>query len=298
MQKSDYNQQAVSAHRRVRSSTTLNRKYVKKPVRQTSDVAIKIKRSPSLSKFSPQSMQSVHMVQQRKQKVEEPMAAPVSHPMQALAIEKMKQAQAASLAKASAPQKMSAKELKEQAIQKALASASKAPEQTTNNKKKVKSKKTKSKMYFGFGRVLLAFACAATAVFAIVYFVNLNMPDISMRVAAMQSGFDAKYPSYVPRDYSLSGISSESEKITLNFRNSTNEDTITLTEEQSPWDSNALLSNYVKDTYGENYTTIREQGLTIYISGSNACWVNGGVAYKLAATSLSKKQIKTIATSL
>ena len=56
----------------------------------------------------------------------------------------------------------------------------------------------------------------------------------------------------------------------------------------------------MKDEYGENYSTVREQGLTIYISGSDAAWVNGGVVYKIDTTagSLTKKQINTIATSL
>ena len=60
------------------------------------------------------------------------------------------------------------------------------------------------------------------------------------------------------------------------------------------------MTNFVQDEYGENYTVIREQGLTIYVSGSNAAWVNGGVVYKIKTTSgsLTNKQIKSIATSL
>ena len=60
------------------------------------------------------------------------------------------------------------------------------------------------------------------------------------------------------------------------------------------------MTNYVADNYDEDYTVLREQGLTIYIDNSKACWVNGGILYKLttSAGTLSKKQIKTIATSL
>lgn len=126
------------------------------------------------------------------------------------------------------------------------------------------------------------------------------MPDISLRVAAMQTGFEATYPSYIPREYALSGITSEGGNIILNFRNQAAETAFALTEEKSTWDSGALLNNYVKPTYGENYSVIREQGLTIYVSGSNAAWVNGGIVYKLQAGSnnLTKKQIKSIAVSL
>ena len=86
----------------------------------------------------------------------------------------------------------------------------------------------------------------------------------------------------------------------MTFTNSAIDSSFTLTEEKSSWDTNALLSNFVKEEYGENYTVIREQGLTIYISGSDAAWVNGGIVYKIDTTSgsLTNKQIRSIAVSL
>lgn len=136
--------------------------------------------------------------------------------------------------------------------------------------------------------------------FAIVYFVNLNMPDISIRVAAIQTGIEASYPSYVPRDFSLSNIASEDGKVTLSFKSNETGDEFLLIEEQSSWDSNALLANFVKDEYGENYSIVREQGLTIYMGEDGAAWVNGGMVYKLNAATglLTKKQICSIAVSL
>lgn len=289
MQKSDSNSTAKIAHRRVQSSTTLNRKYVKRPTR-SADGMVKVRRSPKVKRFN-----DAMPMKKTQQQEQQPMEPAVVHPMQAAAIEKM-QSRVGSVQVS----KMTAKELKDQAIKKALADASK----TTNEEKSaMKSKKTRKKsvkVHFGLGRVVLALSCAAAAVFAIVYFVNLNMPDISMRVAAMQTGIDASYPSYVPRDFSLSDITSESGKVVLNFKNASTGDAFSLIEEQSSWDSSALLANFVKDEYGDNYTTVREQGLTIYVSGSDAAWVNGGVVYKIDTTagSLTKKQINTIATSL
>ena len=60
------------------------------------------------------------------------------------------------------------------------------------------------------------------------------------------------------------------------------------------------LSNYVKDKYEDNYTAVREQGITLYISESDAAWVNGGVVYKIITKSgsLTNKQIRSIAVSL
>ncbi|MBR3386175.1 hypothetical protein IKG68_01210 [Candidatus Saccharibacteria bacterium] len=190
--------------------------------------------------------------------------------------------------------KKTARGIKDSAIEKALVEAS--SERTRHEKNRKNSRRT----HFGFRRIVLALACAAAAVFAIVYFVNLNTPNVSLKVAAMQSGIDAKYPGYVPRDYNLSDITSESGKITLNFRNPSTGDAFTLIEEKSSWDSSALLNNFVRSNYGEDFSQVEEQGLTLFINGSDACWVNGGVVYKLRTTSgsLTKKQIKTIATSL
>jgi len=238
---------APSVRRQVQASTTLNRRYVKRPVRST-DVMVKVNKKPSQPQQQPQ----------------------VS--------------------------KLTAKELKERAIKKALAEASTT---TTIATQETKSKKS-GKIKFGFGRVMLALSCAATAVFAIAYFVNINMPDISLKVAAMQTGINASYPSYVPRNYSTSSITSENGKITLNFTNSVEDTSFSLVEEKSSWDSNALLANYVKPTFKENYSIIKEQGLTLFISGSNAAWVNGGVVYIIKADNniLTNKQIRSIAVSL
>ena len=148
-------------------------------------------------------------------------------------------------------------------------------------------------------RLAFAFICATACVAAVIYFVSSNIPDVSMRVAAMQAGIEAKYPSYVPRDFSPSDISSENGKITINFTGPDNA-AFTLVEEKSSWDSSALLRNYVEPTWGEDYTTTHEQGITVYVSGANAAWVNGGVLYKINANagSLTTKQLRNIVTSL
>lgn len=287
MQKSNDNQSAAKAHRQVQSSTTLNRRYVKRPVK-SADINVSVKRSSRIRRFAPQTIEN------KVTQLEQPIAPAQTHPIQNKANARMQsRASASAVAQASRP---TAQQLKDQAIKKALATA--AATKSTDNIDTDQPIKTKH--HFGMGRVVLALSCAAAAVFAIVYFVNLNMPDISLRVAAMQTGIEATYPSYTPRDFSLSGIVSEEGKITLNFANSSTGDAYSLTEENSSWDSNALLNNFVKERYGDNYTVVREQGLTIYISGSDAAWANGGIVYKLDTTSgsLTKKQISSIATSL
>ena len=149
-------------------------------------------------------------------------------------------------------------------------------------------------------RILLALVCSAVTVGALVAFVHFNMPDISVKVAAMQTGIEATYPSFIPRGYTLSNVSSEkNDTVIISFTNSSDA-SFTLTEEKSTWDSTALLNNYVKKNYPSDYATLREQGITIYVRGEKACWVNGGILFKISSSggTLTKEQIKNIATSM
>ena len=149
-------------------------------------------------------------------------------------------------------------------------------------------------------RVFFAFLCSSAVVAALFFVVQSNMPDISIKVAAMQTGIQATYPSYIPRDYRLSGVyTAQDNSVAMDFLGP-NQAKFTLTEEKLPWDSTALLNRFVKPKWGEDFTTIKEQGITIYISGSNAAWVNAGIVYKITNLhgELTKKQIKNIVTSL
>jgi len=164
------------------------------------------------------------------------------------------------------------------------------------------SAKTRQKSVRKKGRVkrfVLAFGCAAACVAGIIYVVSSNVPDISVRVAAMQAGVDSSYPSYVPTEFSLTDIKSSDKEITLTFTNA-KEQTFTLSEKKSAWDSAALERNLVKKTWQEDYSTTHEQGITMYIHNSSAAWVNGGVLYQITAEDdvLTKKQLRSIATSM
>ena len=292
MQRTDNDTTAKVVRRQVRQSTTLNRRYVKRPVRCT-DISAPVKRSQKITHFRTEMASSAVCAN----KTNYDMKPAVSHPMQDLANQRVRAMRNMTNSqindKTGLVSPKTAKQLKDEAIKKALAT-------TLKQDKEQSATKSDNRLHFGFGRVLLALSCAAVAVFAIVYFVNLNMPDISLRVAAMQTGIEDSYPSYVPRNYVLSDITSENGKITLSFKNSQTDSVMTLEEEKTSWDSNALLMNYVKSEYSSNYTTIREQGLTIFVDDSNATWVNGGIVYRLVSLNneLTKKQIKSIATSL
>lgn len=192
----------------------------------------------------------------------------------------------------------SPEELKNRAIEQALhsvATMDEAPKSKSRAERLAPKRKLRARHF------MVAFACAAACVAGIIYVVGANIPDISVRVAAMQTGIQATYPSYVPRDYSLKDVSSENGKISMRF-DGPEKSSFTLVEEKSSWDSAALLRNYVEPTWGEDYATTHEQGITIYISNttSDAAWVNGGVLYKITSTGtvLTKKQVRNIVTSL
>lgn len=245
-------QSLITPHRKPMASTTINRKMLSGQNRK-----VVVRRVATSEQDAPQVAKSQQQV-----------------------IENIQQKQQEEIMRPTAQQ------LKQQAIEKALASASK----TSSTKQK------KTHFHFGLKRTLLALCCSALAVFAIVYFVKLNAPDISLKVAAIQTGIDASYPTYTPRGYNISDITSESGKVTLNYKNEEG-NAYSLTEEKSSWDSYALLNNFVKEEYGDNYTVVKEQGLAIYIDGSDAAWVNGGIFYNIKTTSgsLTKKQIVSIA---
>lgn len=205
-----------------------------------------------------------------------------------------------SMSRRSSAHSASPEELKNRAIEQALHSVATMDEEQ-NRRTKARAERTMPRKKFRAKHFAIAFTCAAACVAAIIYVVGSNIPDISVRVAAMQTGIQASYPSYIPRDYSLGDIMSENGKIALKF-NGPDGASFTLTEEKSSWDSAALLRNYVEPTWEDNYTTTHEQGITIYISdiNSNAAWVNGGVLYKITSNNsvLTKKQVRNIVTSL
>lgn len=132
------------------------------------------------------------------------------------------------------------------------------------------------------------------------YFTYLNMPSLSVRVAAAQAGVDASYPEYKPDGYRLNGPIAYGEgQVSMKFAANAGPQTYSIDQSKSTWDSSAVLDNYVKKKAGENYITYNERGLTIYTFDGNAAWVNGGILYTISGDApLSSDQIRRIATSM
>ena len=327
-----------ATHRGLEKSTTLNRRYVKRPTKLvitdgTEKVEKKIKvDSPRIAyhktrriSISDEEVKAVRAkakishigvsiptdakIGTKAVKKEAPDIPPAPNPYQA-AIDARK---AASAKKAKI--EVSSRALKDAAIAKALAEMEAQKEERVaervmlnemkadakaKKERKKAAKETRHLKKRKGGRILLALATSSACVIALAAIVKVNLPNISVKVAAVQTGVEASYPSYIPRDYNLSGVyTNDQNSVIIEFKGP-EEKHFTLAEEKSSWDSNALLANYVKGAYGDAYETVREQGTTIYINHSNATWVKNGIFYKLTANSgvLSKKQIKNIVGSL
>ena len=253
-------------HRRVEESTTINRQYV---------------RRPDISKGSPAKKIPVSSRTNISVSVKKPVPIPTELPS------RVKVSSVASKSKTPSMQKSTIK--KDTAIKSAMSSVA------TMDKSK---EKFKARSVFSWKRILAAFLISGIVVFAIVFCVNQSIPNFSLYANANQAGFDAVYPTFIPREFSQSSITSESGKVSITFKSADNHEFI-LHQEPSSWSSATLESNFVKDKFTD-YTVVREQGLTLYISGSSCAWVNGGKFFLIESPNgtLSKKQLKSIAVSL
>lgn len=266
-----------SVHTATQKSHTLNRRIVKKEI-SPNHHARPVQKSPMVTKFAlhPSGFKQ-HIISQN------PDIAPRQHPTVAKVNHHLQQQKVAAAPKPS-------QVIKQEAIAEAL---QKAP--AKHEKNEVKPKK-RSK----FSR----FVSVASASLALLllggYFTYLNMPNLSVRVAAAQAGIDATYPEYKPDGYRLGGpIAYSQGQVSMKFAANAGPQNYTIDQSKSSWDSSAVLDNYVKKKAGENYITYNERGLIIYTFDGNAAWVNGGILYTISGDApLSSDQIRRIATSM
>lgn len=132
------------------------------------------------------------------------------------------------------------------------------------------------------------------------YLTYINMPGLSVRVAAAQAGIAASFPSYQPAGYSIKGpVASTDGQVSMQFASNSNPQNFTLNQSRSTWDSGALLENYVEQASNGKYDTFSDSGLTVYVYGNQAAWVNGGILHTINGDAeLSSEQIRNIATSM
>lgn len=280
---------AKKVHQPAQRSTALNRKFVGKPQTLRTDItvhrtkpvvsqAVHATTHPQIRRFAP------HPAAAAPQHRD--VSAPVAHP--AVAKAHALSAHKAAVRQGSVPAPHTpAADIKNEALAKAIA----------NVPKPGKPHKTPF-----FKRQRAGSIIAATFAFVLLggYFTYLNMPSLSVRVAAAQAGINAAYPDYRPDGYALHGpVTYADGRVSMNFKANASDANFTVNQSESSWDSSAVLDNHVLPKAGSSYMPFTERGLTIYTFGNNAAWVNGGILYTIDGDApLSNEQIRRIATSL
>lgn len=178
--------------------------------------------------------------------------------------------------------------IKNEAISEAM---EKAPKHTANAKHVKQPRK--------HSRTLSLMSASLALIMLAGYFTYLNMPNLSVRVAAAQAGFEATYPGYHPDGYRINKVAYAEGQVGIQYVANGSEQGFTVKQEKSGWDSSALLANYVEPTSKGGYIPHSEQGITVYVFDNNAAWVNDGIRYTINGNApLSSDQILDIATSM
>lgn len=271
-------------HTATQRSLTLNRKFTKKPT--THDIIPRKAASPAQTATAvAQHTQVQRFTPYATPQTKSMDIGPVTHPHVAKAHARSEaKAQQAATQQRHVP----AATIKSQSLSHAVAHA-------TPTKKQHKTK--------GWGqRKQLASILSGTFALVLIagYFTYVNMPNLSVRIAAAQAGIDASYPDYRPDGYSLNGpVTYDNGRVTIGFKANTNEAGFKINQSKSGWNSDAVLDNYITPRAGSDYMPYSERGLTIYTYDNNAAWVNGGILYTIEGDApLSGEQIRRIATSL
>ncbi len=281
---------AAAIHRTTQKSKTLVRRAIKKPAKPVTPLLSKpvskrtmdIARSSKITRFAPAAAATTPNIAPKKVATKDIDIPATAHPAVSRALAKTKRPEVA------VPAPKAAKEIKDEAIAAAMA------------KPTIKNRKTSfSKRHPRF--LSITGLCLVIVILA-GYITYLNMPNLSVAVAASQAGIAAKYPDYRPDGYSVDGpvtFSDSDGSVTINFKANTGDSKFSFKQTRSSWDSSAVLDNIVRKKVGEEYITSQVGGLTIYTFGGDAAWVNGGILYTIDGNApLSSDQIRRIATSL
>jgi hypothetical protein len=286
---------SLTAHQAAQKSLTLNRHTVtKKPAHtvikkhQTATPRQDIIRSTDIKKFAPHPAGAKPVAApSRPHSTAKPAPVVAAHPVAARAIAKQQGNQHVRRTSHTPVALKPAQVIKNEAIAAAM-----AQEPATKPHDQIKTRRQMPRQLSivsaGFALILLG-----------GYFTYLNMPNLSVRVAAAQAGISASYPSYHPDGYRLSGpVAYTDGEVNMKFASNSGPQNYMITQKKSNWDSSAVEQDINQKTSG-SYTTSTTSGLTIYLYGNNASWVNGGILYSLAGDApLSSEQIDRIATSM
>lgn len=265
---------ASRVHGTPQHSTTLNRKFVHKDITRPAP-------KHEIHKFATSDIKpnaKTRVIQD---------VGPIPHPL----VEKANRKLAEAKSEPAKPVAIKpAREIKQAALKEALA---KAPEHHERVGKQHKVAPKKSHRLASITMVALSLAVLGG------YFTYLNMPNLTVKVAAAQAGVEASYPSYRPDGYGRGQVAYGNGMVRISFRSNAGPLHFSLVQRSSSWDSLALRDNFVEPEWGDNIDIVTDSGLTIYRKDSDAAWVNDGMFYLIEGDApLTPAQIRRIAVSL
>lgn len=274
-------------HRTQQHSSTLNRNFVQKPTYMTQAQAqvnvthkpvASVAKHPEVRHFTPAET-DIEPAITNEGKAEAPFAPIMTRGME----EKLSQYEIAQAAATS-----SSSDLKNALINEQM-------NQPVDRKARNKAEKKAARTRRRFAAPTLVTAVLAVLVLG-GYFTYVNMPSISVRVAAARAGVDAHAP-YVPSGYSIDGpVAYTSGSVTINYKSNGGGDGYSLIQQNNTWGDNVVLDNLVEN---DNYQILKAGQVTVYRYGNTAAWVDRGILFTLSGNdSLGDSQIARIAESV
>lgn len=277
----------VAPHSRTQTqkSTTLRRDILKKPTSKVRPNANKVHRhiqkSERITRFATPKPAVPH---EKKHNIDKDLLA------QTKALEKARQEHEAAQHKKATP--ISSRAVKEHLLQRAV---DQVPVHAMNSHQTSHS---------GHVTRRARFTSVAMTSFALVllsgYLTYTNIPNLSIRIAAANSGVDANLPSYQPAGYQIHGpISYSDGEVSVGYKQMSGNSSYKLTQKPTDWDPIATLDNYVQSDSKDDYQIHSVQGLTVYTYSKKAVWVNDGVLHVIDGTApLSNQQVERIVASM
>jgi hypothetical protein len=132
------------------------------------------------------------------------------------------------------------------------------------------------------------------------YLTYINIPNLSIRVAAANAGIDASLPKYQPPGYRIHGpIAYTDGEVSVDYWQDSGRQNYRITQKASDWDPQATLDNYVEPESKGDYQIHSSQGLTVYTYSNKAVWVNGGILHIINGSApLTGRDVEQIAVSM
>ena len=183
-------------------------------------------------------------------------------------------------------------------LEKAMAAAQGHNEPAYQHKKKLHHRSAKKVGISGRAVAITSTVMAGLLIGG--FYAYQNVPRLAMRVASSRAGIKANLPAYNPAGFSFNGpVQYSSGQVVVDYKSNIDDREYTLTQQNTAWSSDALLSNFLVNN-GKQYQTYQDRGRTIYIyDNNNATWVDGGIWYQIEGHSqLSSDQLVRIASSM